>query len=280
MQKNIRNTLLTAGFALSLIAISTPSAADTATQDLTEARQETQIWTTYALSPHLRANDLKVSVDDGKATLTGTVDEDVSKDLAKQIAMGVDGVKSVDNQIVVQAGYTVPAPAAASGRSYGQAIDDATMTAAVKSKLLWSQSTEGFATDVDTRNAQVTLKGTADSAAAKALAGRLAANTRGVGSVSNQLVVKAPAKPGKAATAKSATQEAGKDVADGWITTKVKSTYLYSSNIDGSDIVVSTSGGIVTLSGKVDSGAERDLAVELAKNIRGVKSVQSTALVN
>ncbi|MDP9141629.1 MAG: BON domain-containing protein [Pseudomonadota bacterium] len=278
MQTNFRSTLLTAGFALSLIAISTTSAADTATQDLTEARQESQIWTTYALSPHLRANDLKVSVDDGKATLTGTVDEDVSKDLAKQIAMGVSGVKSVDNQIVVQADYTAPAPA--SERSYGQAIDDATTTAAVKSKLLWSQSTEGFATDVDTRDAQVTLKGTADSAAAKELAGRLAANTRGVGSVINQLVVKAPAKPGKAATAKSATQEAGKDVADSWITTKVKSTYLYSSNIDGSDIVVSTNGGVVTLSGKVDSGAERDLAVELAKNIRGVKSVQSKALVN
>ena len=32
------------------------------------------------------------------------------------------------------------------------------------------------------------------------------------------------------------------------------------------------------LSGKVDSGAERALAIELAQNVRGVKSVQSKAL--
>lgn len=277
MQTNFRKTLLTAGFALSLIAISTQSSADTATQDLTEARQETQIWTTYALNPHLRANDLKVSVDDGKATLTGTVDEEVSKDLAKQVALGVSGIKSVDNQIVVQSGF-VAGDTPSSERSYGQMIDDATITAAVKSKLLWSQSTQGLYTNVDTRKAEVTLKGTADSAAAKELAGRLAANTQGVNAVVNQIVVKVPAKPTNTSVAINATQEAGKDVADSWITTKVKSTYLYSNNINGSDIEVSTAGGVVTLSGKVDSGAERDLAIELAKNIRGVKSVQSKNL--
>jgi osmotically-inducible protein OsmY len=36
---------------------------------------DTQIWTTYALSPYLRANELEVSVHDGKATLSGKVDE-------------------------------------------------------------------------------------------------------------------------------------------------------------------------------------------------------------
>jgi hyperosmotically inducible periplasmic protein len=41
---------------------------------------------------------------------------------------------------------------------------------------------------------------------------------------------------------------------------------------------VSTKSGIVTLSGKVDSGVERALAVELAQNVRGVKSVESKNL--
>ena len=49
------------------------------------------------------------------------------------------------------------------------------------------------------------------------------------------------------------------DRPDGWITTKVKSTLLYSSNVDGSDIKVDTKNGVVTLSGKVDTGAERAL---------------------
>ena len=69
-------------------------------------------------------------------------------------------------------------------------------------------------------------------------------------------------------------------MSDGWITTKVKSTYMYSSNVDGSDIAVNTDKGIVTLSGKVDSGAERALAIELAQNVRGVKSVYSKALTS
>ena len=74
-------------------------AADSTRQEIVNARQESQIWTTYALSPYLRAHDISVTVDNGKATLTGKVEEDVNKDLAKQIALGVDGIKEVDNQI-------------------------------------------------------------------------------------------------------------------------------------------------------------------------------------
>ena len=275
MQTHFRKTLFASSFALALLASSDATLASSGSEDVIEARQETQIWTTYALNPYLRANDLKVSVDDGKATLTGRVEEDVNKDLAKQIALGVDGIKSVDNQIVVQADYMPPTRS--SSRTFGEVIDDATITSAVKSKLVWSKHTDGLTTDVDTRWGKVTLTGKADTAAEKELAGRLAMNTRGVVSVDNQLVV-AGTKPTMAESAKSSAHEAGHDVADSWITTKVKSTFLYSSNVDGSDIGVSTTDGIVTLRGKVASGAERSLAIELAKNVRGVKSVHSKGL--
>src|SRR3954470_8440086 len=92
------------------------------TQEVIEARQETQIWTTYALSPYLRANNLQVSVHEGKATLNGKVAESVNKDLAKQIALGVDGIKSVDNRIEIVPNYTTPAQA--KDRSYGEKVDD------------------------------------------------------------------------------------------------------------------------------------------------------------
>jgi hyperosmotically inducible protein len=269
-----RKLLLASSIVLAL-ATSGAMAADTMSQDVTNARQETQIWTTYALSPYLRAHDLKVSVHDGKATLTGKVDEDVNKDLAKQIALGVNGIKDVDNQIVVQADYV--APMKSSARSYGETIDDATITAKVKSKLIWSRYTDGLSTKVDTKAGKVTLQGTADSAVAKELANNLAMNTRGVVSVDNQLVVDGT-KETIARNAKSAASEGGHEIADSWITAKVKSTYAYSSNVDGSDISVSTNAGVVTLTGKVDSGAERALAIELAKNVRGVKSVVSKGL--
>lgn len=270
-----RKTAFASGMALALLALSgSAAAASTVSQDVIEARQETQIWTTYALSPYLRANDLKVSVDDGKATLTGTVEEGVNKDLARQIALGVSGVTTVDNQIVVQPEYVA---AVSTERRYGEVIDDATITSLVKSKLVWSKYTDGLATDVDTNRGNVKLTGTADSAAAKSLASQLALNTRGVKKVDNELVVTAP-KPTLTDKTKVATAEAGRDVADGWISTKVKSMLLYSSNVDGSDIQVDTKNGVVTLSGKVDTGAERTLAIDLAKNVRGVKSVQSVGL--
>lgn len=275
MYMKSRKLILASAVALAMTAVGSAAFADTMSQDVIEARQETQIWTTFALSPYLRANDLKVSVHNGKATLTGKVEEGVNKELAKEIALGVNGVTEVDNRIVVESDYV--APARAGERNFGEVVDDAEITAAIKSKLLWSKYTEGLATDVDTKGGAVRLTGSADSAAAKDLAGRLAMNTRGVASVDNQLVVKG-AKPTAGDQAKHSAKDAERHVSDAWITTKVKSTFLYSSNVDGSRIKVATTRGLVTLSGKVASGAERSLAIELAKNVRGVQNVNARAL--
>jgi len=277
MNPVFRKLALTAVIALGIAATSTAVLAAPVSQEIIEARQETQIWTTYALSPYLRASDIQVAVHGDKATLTGKVDEDVNKDLAKQIALGVRGIKEVDNQILVVGDYVAPAHPAE--RSFGEVVDDASIKAAVKAKLLWSKHTRGLDTDVDIRRGRVTLSGTADSAAAKALATRLTLNTRGVVSVNNQLRVDANAPSGGYKT-KAAAKEVGHDFADGWITAKIKSTYVFSSNVESSDIAVDTKDGVVTLSGKVSSGAERALAIEFAENIRGVKSVNATALTS
>ncbi len=278
MNAQFKKLVLAASIALATAGISSTVAADTTSQNIIEARQETQIWTTYALSPYLRAQDLKVSVHGGKATLTGIVDESVNKDLAKEIALGVEGVKEVDNLIVVQADYV--APASSSGRTFGDVMDDSAITTAIKSKLAWSKNTDGLSTNVVTKAGRVTLQGTANSAAVKDLTGRMALNTRGVVAVDNQLVVNASPTMAENAkdSAKDAAKETQQEIKDSWITTKVKSTLLYSRNVDGSSIEVNTTGGIVTLNGKLNSGAERALAIELADNVRGVKSVDAKGL--
>ena len=261
-----KNALVCPSIAFTLLGFSSAALSDSVSDDLIEARQETQIWTTYALSPYLRASDLKVSVEDGRATLRGEVAEEVNRDLAKQIALGVGGIASVDNQIVVKADYT---PAArTTERGYGDVIDDATISTTVKSKLLWSLYNDAAAINVDTNLGKVTLNGTADSDAAKALAGRIALNTRGVHGLDNRLVV----------TAAKHLVATKSDITDSWISTKVKSTFIYSSNIDASRINVSTERGVVTLSGKLDGGAQRALAIELAENVRGVKRVNARDL--
>ncbi len=238
-------------------------------QEVIEARQESQIWTTFALSPHLRANELQVSVREGKATLTGNVADGVNKDLAKQIALGVDGIKTVDNNIEVLLNYTVPAQS--EKRSFGEMVDDATITSTVRSKILWSRYADGLRANVDTVRGKLSLTGTAESADAKECAGKLATNTQGVRSVDNQLAIQS-AMAGVAGNV-------GTDIADGWITTKVKSTFMFSTNVPGSDISVSTNDGIVKLSGKMENTAERALAIELAGNVRGVKGVDSNSLM-
>jgi hyperosmotically inducible periplasmic protein len=273
MRSRSRSLILAS--AITVLTMAAPTFAAPASQGLADARHEAQISTTFALNRYLRSNDLQVSVEQGKATLTGIVDEDISKELAKQIALGVAGITAVDNQIKVEPDYVAPEPAAE--RSFGDVIEDASITAAVKSKLLWSRHSSGFNTQVHTDRGTVTLQGDADSAAARDLATLLAANTRGVVAVENQLLVKG-AKPSATEGVKQAAREMGSDVSDGWITTKVRSTLMYSSNVHSADIAVSTRSGVVTLTGNVATGAERALAIELAQNVRGVKNVNSSGL--
>ena len=263
-----------ASLVAAMAAMGSASAASVS-QDVTDARQETQIWTTYALNPNLRATNLKVEVKGSKATLSGTVEEGIEKELTKQIALGVSGIKEVDNQIVVDANYAAPARTSPE-RSFGEVVDDSTVTAAVKSKLLWSKHADGLRTEVETMNGRVTLSGTANSSAAKDLAGRLARNTDGVVAVDNKLTIEP--KPNVSDVAGKKADQAALAVSDSWITTKVKSTLLYSRWVHGSDIKVETKSGIVTLSGQAETAAERNLAIELTQNVRGVNKVEAKNL--
>ncbi len=234
-------------------------------QDITSARQETQIWTTYTLNPYLRDFDLKVTVIENCATLSGTVAEESSKDLAQQIAIGVKGIKSVDNRIEVVAQF-VPQPRS-DARAFGEMVDDTTVTSAVRSKLAWSRHADGLRANVTSTRGKVTLTGHVTTAEGKNAASKLALSTHGVQSVNNELDIQ----PG-------VVTSIGAELADGWITAKVRSTFLYSSYVAGRDIEVDTQAGVVKLSGKIGSETERALAIELAGNVRGVKGVDSSAL--
>lgn len=271
MNHSYRNFMFASAILLSMSP--TAHAADAVTTSMDDVRQESQIATSYALNPYLRANDLKVSVQKGKAILTGKVDEKVSKELATEIARGVSGITDVDNQIVVEPNYLPNY-----GRSgFGDKIDDASISAAIRSKFQWNKDVDSVGTTVSTKGGRVTLTGTADSQSAKDIANRLAMNTRGVNSVNNQLKIQDnPMTASEKASAQS--EQESHNISDSWITAKVKSSFMYSSNISGGDIDVSTNDGVVTLTGKVASGSERSLAIETAQNIRGVKSVKSTAL--
>jgi hyperosmotically inducible protein len=65
---------------------------------------------------------------------------------------------------------------------------------------------------------------------------------------------------------------------DAWITTKVKAELMTAKEIPGTAISVSTMNGVVTLAGIVDNKEQVQKSIALAKGIKGVRDVDSTAL--
>jgi osmotically-inducible protein OsmY len=171
-------------------------------------------------------------------------------------------------------------------RTAGQAIDDATITASVKTKLLADDRTKGFDVNVDTRNGIVTLTGGADTQAAKLAAGQLAGQAEGVVLVKNELIVATPDTEARQ-DANTATlsgevrekmDEAGDGIDDAWITSKVKTQLLADDQVKGTQINVDTQGNVVTLTGTAPSAEARAKAIELAKATRGVRGVVAAQL--
>jgi osmotically-inducible protein OsmY len=151
-----------------------------------------KIETVYTLNTHLSAFAIDTDVTQGAVHLTGKVESDIDRDLAGELAKGVDGVVSVDNDLVIEAKSRQTA--STTERPFNVFVDDTTTTALVKSKLIANPNTKGLKIDVDTRGDIVTLSGSVASAEEKQLAEQLARNAGDVKDVRNQLVVSA-AKP-------------------------------------------------------------------------------------
>lgn len=289
--QTLRRTL----FASALAALATVSysadeqapEAKSVSVQISEARKEGQILGAYAINRHLSVFRLDAQVEGDEARLSGTVDSPVERELAEQIAKGVDGIVEIDNRIIVDPRWQVPGGRIGKNRSFGEVVNDTTTTASVKSKLLLNDQTDGTDIKVDTQGGIVTLEGTTDSETAKELAERLAFNTQGVRSVRNNLQVSGD---GAAAGTSAANlkvrhsttmlpiESSDTTASDAWITAKVKSTLALSKNVSERDIEVTTHDGVVHLGGTAGSDAERDLAVELAQNVRGVRQVDASAL--
>lgn len=171
-------------------------------------------------------------------------------------------------------------------RSVGQTIDDATITAGIKTRLMENADTKAFDINVTTRNGAVTLEGGADTELAKSVATRIASTTEGVRSVDNRIVV-APEgslarREANTATlsgeARAGAAELADQSKDAWLTTKVKSKLLAEGDVDGTRINVETRNEVVHLSGVIESQEMKALAIRLAESTEGVRSVDAKQL--
>jgi osmotically-inducible protein OsmY len=237
-------------------------------EKITDAWILTKVKAQFVGEDALENSDINVDVRNNVVTLKGTVPTQAGKARAVAIARATEGVTRVQDNLrvgVAAQRTTDPdstvargaAPVAGEAREAGQDTKDAAREAKKNTKAAardTKQATKDAAaeTRAETREAREDARESARDASDDAKD-----TARNAGR-----------------EAREATGTAGQAVNDGWITTKVKSSFVGVDALEGSDIDVDTNGHVVTLRGTVVSAAARARAVSLAKQVEGVKSVK------
>jgi osmotically-inducible protein OsmY len=198
---------------------------------------------------------VKVSANDGIVTLTGTVEDKDDKDLAADTVENLPGVLSVDNQILVKSTYPEHS--------------DAWMAFKIRSTLLVKANVSAIDTKVEVNHGNVILSGTADNPAQKDLTEAYAKDIDGVKTVKNEMIVQDKPK-GEAMSDK---------IDDASITSQVKFALLSHKSTSALKTHVTTTDGVVAITGEAGSDAEKSLVTKLAQDVRGTKSVTNDMTV-
>jgi len=146
----------------------------------------TKVKTTLLFHRNVRATRTDVNVKDGIVTLSGEATSLAQKELTAEYAKDVEGVKEVKNEMTIAKAPAKP------DQTIGEKIDDASITAQVKSSLMSHRSTSALKTKVETTDGVVTLSGIAKNAAEKSLVTKLVNDIDGVNSVINNMTIAAP----------------------------------------------------------------------------------------
>lgn len=142
---------------------------------------------------------------------------------------------------------------------------DSGITNMIEASLKANDMVKEQKVEVQTREGVVFLTGVVDTDESRREAGRIAWRTEGVDGVENSLTV------GK--------RTVGSRIDDAMISSKVKSQLLANSDIRARDIDVSSSQGVVTLIGRVSSETIKTEAERIARETKGVVSVNNELLV-
>jgi hyperosmotically inducible periplasmic protein len=243
--------------AVALFVISVPVRASE-----TDDRIESSAKQSYVFKTYLKDDAVAIASKDGAVTLTGTVNEESHKELAKETVASLPGVKSVDNKLEIKG--EVPA-----------VHSDAWLIAKVKSTLFFHRNVSATATEVFAKDGTVTLRGEATSVAQKDLTTEYAKDVEGVKNVKNEMIVpKTPKKP-EGKTIGEKIDAMSESIDDASITGLVKTTLLYHRSTSALNTTVETKDGVVNLGGKAGNAAEKDLVTKLVSDVHGVKSVNN-----
>ena len=218
----------------------------------TDDRIESSAAKSYTFKTTLKNDSINTESKDGVVTLTGTVAEESHKSLAQNTVASLPGVKSVDNQLLIKGEQ----PAEHS---------DTWISMKVKTALLFHRNVSAMGTDVNVQNGVVILTGEASSQAQKELTTEYAQDIDNVKTVVNNMTI--------AKTPPTAAPTTGDKIDDASITAQVKSALLSHHSTSAIHTGVSTTDGVVTLTGIAKNDAEKSLVTKLTEDINGVTSV-------
>ena len=139
----------------------------------------------------------------------------------------------------------------------------------VKTALELDRDLQPYSFDVSAdQNDGIVLKGAVPTDELRRRAGQIAAAVPGVARVDNQVALGAAAAP-----ASASDRTVGENFDDKALDAKVHLAFSLNKDLKGTDLSVSAFKRAVTLSGQVDTPAQRSLAVEIAQRVSGVASV-------
>jgi len=224
-----------------------PNLAVTTNSGKTDAELKTYILAELKYEPSVKATDIGVLVNDGTVTLNGFVPSYWEKWAAVAATKRVAGVKAIADDIEVRL-PSIPHHS------------DGDIAAAAASKIDFITTIPEEDIHIKVREGFVTLDGTVEWWYQKDAAERAVQTLFGVKGVSNLIEIKP------------------KITASG-IESDINFAFERNSLCDSDKINVKVSGSAVTLSGEVDTHAERDEAARVAWRAPGVSSVDNNIKV-
>ena len=173
--------LIASGALLSVAACSSTRTQRAPGEQVDDAALLTSVKSALVSNTVTEAGEINVDVNRGTVKLSGFVDTQEEKSKAGDVARGVDGVKTVQNDIAVKTKEFVD-----------RRVTSTTpyLTAKVKTALIENSDTKAHQINVETKLGVVQLSGFVDSAAAKNAATSVARSVTGVKDVKNELSVK------------------------------------------------------------------------------------------
>jgi hyperosmotically inducible protein len=166
---------------LAMVACASTRTQKSAGEQVDDSVTTGRVKAALVADPVTKAHQIDVETFKGTVQLNGFVDSAAGKERAGEVARNTKGVTAVRNNLTVRAD---------GGPSASERVDDAAITAKVKTALAGDPRTKAHQINVETREGAVQLSGFVDNSEAKSTAEELARAVDNVKSVDNELDVK------------------------------------------------------------------------------------------